>query len=76
MHPGLFRKELPLNEEHIVAELSVDQAHELITSLSKAIDVVDSEAGIDLLISNSGEHQVSGRFEYSGGFEQRFNNDK
>ena len=67
---------MPLNVDHIVAELSVDQALELINSLSKAIDVVDSEAGIDLLISNSGEYQISGRFEYSGGFDERFNNYK
>ena len=64
-----LQKEANLNESTIIAELSIDQAHALLTNLSKALDVVDQDTGIDLTLSESGEHQVSGRFNYDGGYE-------
>ena len=59
-----------MNENTIIAELSNDQAHALLTNLNKALDVVDlDDGGITVLLSESGEHQVSGRFNYDGGYE-------
>ena len=58
-----------MNDNKIVAALTVNQAQDLINALNKAVENVDPEDGIDLLISNSGEYQISGRFEYSGGFD-------
>ncbi len=65
-----------MNDNQIVDELTVHQAQDLIDALNKAVANVDPEDGIDLLISNSGEYQISGRFEYSGGFDYRFNDFK
>ena len=58
-----------MNDNQIVAELTVNQAQDLIDALNKAVENVDPKDGFDLLISNSGDYQISGRFDYSGSFD-------
>ena len=67
---AITQKVFNLNENYLIAELSNDQAHVLLTNLNKALDVVDLEdGGVRILLSESGEHQVSGHFNYDGGYE-------